>query len=67
MVADALGDGPFLLGSTFCAADIYLLMMAQWHPDKASLLERLPVLGALCDAVKQRPAIAAIWEASFPE
>ena len=67
MVGEALGDGPFLLGSQFCAADIYLLMMSQWHPDRVSLLERVPVLGALCDRVRSRPAIEAIWDESFPQ
>ncbi len=35
------------------AADIYLLMVALWHPDPDALLGRSPNLASLCDRVKQ--------------
>ena len=65
MVADSAGEGPYLLGRDFCAADIYLLMLSQWHPDRARLLARQPVLGPLLDAVRHRTAIDSIWEKNF--
>ncbi len=65
MVADSAGEGPYLLGRDFCAADIYLLMLSQWHPDRAGLVARQPVLGPLLDAVRHRPAIDSIWEKNF--
>ena len=65
MVADAAGEGPFLLGPHFCAADLYLLMLSQWHPDRTDLLARRPALGPLFEAVRRRPAVDAIWEKNF--
>ena len=65
MVADAAGDGPYLLGRDFCAADLYLFMLSQWHPDRPRLLARRPALGPLFDAVRRRPAVDAIWEKNF--
>ena len=65
MVADAIGDGPFLLGKRFSAVDICLLMIAQWHHNPESLLERHPKLVTLCDAVKSRPAIEKVWDLNF--
>ena len=65
LVADALGEGPFLLGGDFCAADLFLLMYSQWHPDRKGLLARQPQLGPLLDAVRRRPAVDAIWEKNF--
>lgn len=65
LVSDALGEGPFLLGREFSAADLFLLMFSQWHPDRAELLARRPALGPLFEAVRRRPAIDSIWEKNF--
>ena len=66
MVAEAIGDGPYLLGHRYSVVDICLLMIAQWHPEPDALVERYPNLGKLCDAVKNRPAIDTIWNLNFP-
>ena len=65
LVSDALGEGPFLIGREFSAADLFLLMFSQWHPDRAELLARRPALGPLFEAVRRRPAIDSIWEKNF--
>ena len=36
---EALSPGPYLLGETFSAVDIYLWMLTQWHPEIPQLLE----------------------------
>ena len=66
MVAEAIGDGPYILGQRYSVVDICLLMIAQWHTAPDALVERYPNLGKLCDAVKNRPAIEAIWNLNFP-
>lgn len=49
-----LDPGPFLLGETFNAADIYLMMLADWYPPARAL----PRVGRLCAALKEVPRIA---------
>ena len=65
MVAAAIGDGPYLLGQRYSVVDICLLMIAQWHPDSGALVHRHPNLGKLFAAVRQRPAVEAIWNLNF--
>lgn len=60
--AAALGDGPFLLGSRLCAADIYAAMLCTWAPDMAALFKAQPVLGRMYDAVLANPAVKAVWD-----
>lgn len=52
---------PCLLGSAVSAADIYLFMLAGWHPDgDAAVRARFPKVGALCTLVAARPAVARV-------
>jgi glutathione S-transferase len=57
----ALDPGPYLLGETFSAVDIYLWMLIGWHPDPARLFEKSPRHERLSELVHARPAIARIW------
>lgn len=66
MVAAAIGHGPYLLGQRYSVADIYLLMIAQWHPEPDGLVERYPNLAKLFAALRNRPAIESIWDLNFP-
>jgi len=55
------GLGPYVLGGSFSIADIYLYMVASWHPgDKAQLYRRLPKLEAHAKIVSARPAVAKV-------
>jgi glutathione S-transferase len=51
---------PYVLGADYSIADVYLYMLASWHPEKADLVARLPVLGAHSDRVLARPAVAKV-------
>ncbi len=51
-----LDPGPFLLGEAFGAADIYLMMLADWYPPASAL----PRSGRLCAALKEEPRIAEV-------
>lgn len=55
------GEGPFLLGGRFSAADIYLAMLGSWHHDLPGFLEASPRVAGLMRAVAARPAIAPLW------
>jgi glutathione S-transferase len=57
MEAALVSKGPFLCGSTLCAADLYLAMLAGWYePDLAALGRKFPAILALCEAVAARPS-----------
>ena len=58
---EALDPGPYLLGETLSAADIYLWMLTQWHPDPAQMSEQNPRVGRLVELVHARPAVARVW------
>lgn len=47
---------PYFLSFGFNALDIYLTMLAGWHPDKKALFQRNPKIAQLCAAVEGRPA-----------
>jgi glutathione S-transferase len=57
-------EGPFLLGETFSAADLYLFMLTIWaKPSERALLERCPAIARLCDDIRSRPRLKAALEA----
>lgn len=60
--ANALGDGPFILGNQMSATDIYAAMLVTWVPDMAETFVTHPNLKAMYDAVLANPAIAKVWE-----
>ena len=51
---------PFVLGADFSIADVYLYMIASWHPDRAELNARLPALAAHSAKVAARPAVVKV-------
>jgi glutathione S-transferase len=58
------GDGPFLLGRDFSAADLYLFMMTIWaKPSERALLDRCKSIAQVCDHVRRRPKLKAALEA----
>ncbi|MBT8434330.1 MAG: glutathione S-transferase family protein, partial [Gammaproteobacteria bacterium] len=57
---DVLEEGikgkPYFLPCGYTALDIYLTMLAGWHPDKKALFQRNPKIAQLCAGVEGRPA-----------
>ena len=62
VLEEALNPGPYLLGETFSAADIYLWMLAAWHPEPTKLHATNPRVKQLVELVQARPAIARVWD-----
>ena len=58
----ALQPGPYLLGERFSAIDVYLLMLVGWYDTPETLLERHANIARLCALVRQRPAVARLWD-----
>ncbi|MDH3695417.1 MAG: glutathione S-transferase family protein [Gammaproteobacteria bacterium] len=65
MLEPVIGKGPCLLGNTYSIVDIYLTMLAYWHPDVDALFARCPSVTNLCDAVKARPAFDRVWRQHY--
>ena len=63
VVDDGIGDGDWLLGDRFSAADIYLFMLTTWlseeraHPDTAGF----PNVRRVAEGVMQRPAVQKVY------
>jgi glutathione S-transferase len=55
---DALGaDGPFLFGETPSAADVYLALLALWHPQQDGFAANCPKVAAMKRAVWRMPSM----------
>jgi len=53
-------EGPFLLGESFTAADLYLFTMTIWaKPSERALLERFPSIATMAEHVRSRPKLEA--------
>ena len=58
------GDATFLHRG-FSALDIYLAMIARWHPDRKALFSKYAKVAAVCEATEKRPACATVIEDHF--
>lgn len=59
LIADQLGDGPWLLGDRFSAADLFLFMLMRWGRAMPNPPRLRPTLGAHAQRVLARPAVQA--------
>ena len=59
--AKELGEGPFILGDSLTAADIYVAMLISWAPDVSQLFARHANIKRLYELVAVRPSIAKAW------
>lgn len=65
--AEAVQDGgPWVLGARFSALDIYLAVMVNWRPRRASFERETPVLARIAAAAAGRPDMAAVMARNFP-
>lgn len=56
VLENGINGEPYLLSSGFTALDIYLAMLAGWHPNRNALFQRNPKIAKLCTSVEGRPA-----------
>ncbi len=58
------GEATFLRRG-FSALDIYLAMIARWHPDRDALFSKYAKVAAVCETTEKRPACATVMEEHF--
>lgn len=58
--------GPWTLGARFTALDIYLAVMVNWRPRRASFERETPMLARIAAAAAARPDMAAVMARNFP-
>lgn len=62
IVDNALDGSQWLAGQDFTIADVYLLMLAHWHPEGDRPREAWTNIVALCERLKQNPVIGRLNE-----
>jgi glutathione S-transferase len=62
-IAAQLGAGPYLLGETFSAADVFLMMLTRWGRAMPRPPRALPEIAAHAERVVARPAVLATFAA----
>jgi GST-like protein len=66
LVEAAIGEGPYLLGERFCAADLYFAAFSTWDLSADFRRAQLPKVCRLAATVAARPALAEIWPRNYP-
>ncbi|CAI0994618.1 Glutathione S-transferase [Serratia entomophila] len=67
LAAAASGAGPWFLGKTFSALDLYAAAMCHWRPGWRWFLQHCPKLLTIAERVEQRPELNALFQAHFDQ
>ncbi len=62
--AKALGQGSYILGDVFSAADIYAAMLISWAPDIETVFARHSNIKKHYELVAARPKITPVWKSN---
>lgn len=62
VLATNLVTGPFILGQTMTAVDVYAAMLICWEENQDGFREVFPGLGQLAEKVTSHPVLRPIWE-----
>ncbi|HEI8865794.1 glutathione S-transferase family protein [Serratia sp. AKBS12] len=63
--AAASDAGPWFLGRTFSALDLYIAVMCNWRPGRRWFDRHCPQLVAIAERVEQLPELNALFHAHF--
>lgn len=68
LIAESAAQGPWFLGEVFSVLDIYAVMFSRWREARENgwREEYLPKICAIAAALKERPALTAVFEKYFP-
>ena len=56
-IDESLDPGPYMLGESFSACDLFAYMLTTWHPEGEAFLATVPNVARLAERVSQRPAV----------
>ena len=62
VLVTAIADGPFILGKSLSAADLYAAMLISWSDDVPGLFARHGKLRELYAAVAENPKVRKVWD-----
>jgi glutathione S-transferase len=60
--ANGMGEGPFILGDSMSAADIYAAMLLSWSNDMDGLFSKHPKLLRMYDGVAANAVVRKVWD-----
>jgi GST-like protein len=60
-----VGDGPFLLGETASALDLYVAIMSNWRPRRAWFADKCPRLHAIALRAENLPQLKSVMARNF--
>lgn len=63
--AAASETGPWFLGRSFSALDLYVAVMCNWRPGRRWFRQHCPQLIAIAERVEQMPELNALFHANF--
>jgi GST-like protein len=61
MMMERVAAGPWFLGETFSALDIYIAAMTRWRPRRPWFAENAPALSAIAERADALPRLQAVW------
>jgi GST-like protein len=59
--------GPWFLGESISALDIYVAVMTRWRPRRPWFAAHSPRLSTIALAAESQPRLAEVWARNFPE
>ncbi len=65
VLESSIVPGPYLLGDSMSALDVYVAMLAKWSPGRQWVRDNCPNLIAAIDKTEQHPVVKAVWEKNF--
>jgi len=66
-MAEGAATGPWFLGDSFSALDIYAAAMTRWRPRREWFTQHCPKLAAIAVAADQLPKLVPVWQRNFPD
>lgn len=64
-LVEGAARGPWFLGETPSALDLYISVMTRWHPRRQWFAENCPRLHAIAIEIDRDPRLVSVWKTNF--